>query len=174
MSFTDFRNLISATARQYGADAALLASQVAAESAFNPNARSGVGAMGLAQFMPSTWAEWGKGGDPYKPADNLDAQARYMKWLLSKFSGAASQTELALASYNWGIGHVKALVARTGRSDWPFLAPMMPAETQAYVSRIIGNLATYRAAFGIAVGSAGLLLVALVGFLAIRILRSFV
>lgn len=174
MSFTDFKNLIASTASRYGYSAALMAAQVAAESRFNPGAVSPTGAQGLSQFEPSTWSEWGHGGDPFDPAANLDANARYMSWLLGQFSGAASQTELALAAYNWGIGHVKNLVARTGRSDWAYLAPMTPAETQGYVTRIMDNLSSYKAAFGIALGSAGLLIVGVAVLLGWTLLRRIV
>src|SRR4051812_45687204 len=38
----------------------LFAAQIQAESAFNPNVVSGVGAMGIAQFMPGTWRQLGR------------------------------------------------------------------------------------------------------------------
>lgn len=164
MSFATLKTLIQDTAGRYGYDGALLASQIAAESAFNPTAVSRVGAVGLMQFMPATWADWGRGADPNDPAASMDAGVRYMKWLLSQLPGVASPQELALASYNWGIGHVKKLIAQEGRSDWPALKPLMPAETQAYVDRIMGNAATFRTAVG-AIAISGTVILAGLGIL---------
>ncbi|HEU4951713.1 MAG TPA: lytic transglycosylase domain-containing protein [Holophagaceae bacterium] len=171
MSFATFKTLIQDLAGRYGYDAALLASQIAAESAFNPTARSKVGAMGLMQFMPTTWADWGNGQDPDDPAANIDAGIRYMKWLLGQLQGTASPQELALAAYNWGIGRVKNLISQQGRSDWPALRPFMPAETQGYVDRIMSNAGTFRAAVG-AVAISGTVVLALVGgLLGLALLR---
>ena len=171
MSFSDFKALIQDAAGRYGYDAALLASQIAAESAFNPTARSSVGAMGLMQFMPATWADWGNGKDPDDPIANVDAGVRYMKWILSQLQGTASQQELALAAYNWGIGNVKKLMARQGRTDWAALRPYVPDETRAYVDKIMGNASTFRTAVG-AIAISGTVILALVGgLLGLAILR---
>ena len=171
MSFAAFKSLIQDAAGRYGYDAALLASQIAAESAFNPSARSSVGAMGLMQFMPATWADWGKGQDPDDPVANVDAGVRYMQWILSQLQGTASPQELAFAAYNWGIGHVKNLMVQQGRSDWAALRPLVPAETRAYVDRIMGNAGTFRTAVGAIAISGTVILAAVGGLLALAILR---
>ena len=115
--------LIRAAADRAEIPAALLASLVLAESSFNPQARSPVGAMGLCQIMPATWAEWaGRAGaaDPWNPGDNLAVGAAYLSWLLSRLGG---DTKRALWAYNWGIGNVLG-------GDAP------PAETRLYAERI--------------------------------------
>jgi hypothetical protein len=86
-----------------GVPVALLRAQLWQESGLNPHARSGVGAMGIAQFMPTTWPSWGKGGDPYDPADAIPAQARMMAALITANGGDVNR---ALAAYNAGQGWV--------------------------------------------------------------------
>jgi hypothetical protein len=86
-----------------GVPVALLRAQLWQESGLNPHARSGVGAMGIAQFMPTTWPSWGKGGDPYDPADAIPAQARMMAALIKANGGDVNR---ALAAYNAGQGWV--------------------------------------------------------------------
>lgn len=113
--------------------------QVRAESNFNPNAQSPVGALGLAQFMPPTWKEWKDGTpgiqdmanalwliDPRDPEDAISAQAVYMKWLLKR----VTTWECAFAAYNWGIGNVLKI--------WtdPHWKSQLPEETRDYIARI--------------------------------------
>ncbi len=65
-----------------GITAPLLAAQLEAESGWNPQATSPVGAQGLAQFMPATWAGEGIDGDgdgrrdPFTPAARSPARPR--------------------------------------------------------------------------------------------------
>lgn len=75
---------------------ALFRSNIAVESAFNPNARSPVGAIGLGQLMPATAETLGV--DPQDPEDNLRGSARYLLAQLESFGSV----ELALAAYNAG------------------------------------------------------------------------
>jgi soluble lytic murein transglycosylase-like protein len=103
----------------------LLAAQLYAESGFNPFARSGAGALGIAQFMPGTAASYGL-RDPFDPEAAILAQAHLMHDLLREFDGKVS---LALAGYNAGAGAVR----RYGG------VPPFP-ETRAYVARILGLL----------------------------------
>lgn len=61
--------------------ASLLAAQLYTESHFDAKAKSPVGALGIAQFMPGTWSVYGVDGDGVKdvfnPADAVAAQAGY-------------------------------------------------------------------------------------------------
>lgn len=75
---------------------ALFRANIAVESAFNPDARSSVGAIGLGQLMPGTADLLGV--DPYDPEDNLHGSARYLLAQLEDFGAA----DLALAAYNAG------------------------------------------------------------------------
>jgi soluble lytic murein transglycosylase-like protein len=149
-----YDSLLQFYAAQRRLDWRLLKAQVAAESDFNPDARSRVGALGLAQFMPATWAEWADGTpgvqplspselmllDPRDPEDCIRAQATYLAWLLARFP--ADTLHAALAAYNWGIGNVRAAMRDHG-SAWLDHAPL---ETRQYVERIEQRYARLMAA----------------------------
>jgi soluble lytic murein transglycosylase-like protein len=98
-----FDGLIDEHASQHGVNAELVRAVIQAESAFNPNARSVKGAMGLMQLMPGTAAEYGV-TDPYDPAENIRAGVSYLKKLLVRY---ADDVKLALAAYNAGPGSVE-------------------------------------------------------------------
>ena len=117
-----YSRLIARAAVRWNVSAALLSAQLFVESNFNPFAVSGVGARGIAQFMPGTALAYGL-RDPYDPAASISAQAHLMRDLLRRFSSVA----LALAAYNAGSGAVE----RCG------CVPPYP-ETQAYVAKILG------------------------------------
>ena len=86
-------------------DQMLVVAVIAAESHFNPRARSYKGAAGLGQLMPSTAAAYGV--DPYSPTQNLDAAIKILRGNLDKYRGREDQWNLALAAYNAGSGAVK-------------------------------------------------------------------
>jgi cell wall-associated NlpC family hydrolase len=100
-----------------GLPAGVLAAQLKQESGFNPQAKSPVGAQGIAQFMPGTWQSWGVDGDKdgqrdvWNPEDAIPAQARFMCALVKKAHAHptydGSPIELALAGYNAGWGRVQ-------------------------------------------------------------------
>lgn len=137
----------------YHVDWKLLKAQVRAESNFSPDAKSRVGARGLAQFMRNTWKEWSDGTpgiqeappldlalmDPRDPEDAIMAQAAYMQWLLRLLDG---DVRSALAAYNWGIGRMRRLLAEwKPPPDW---LDQTPAETQTYVKRILAFYQEYK------------------------------
>jgi cell wall-associated NlpC family hydrolase len=130
--------------------APLLAAQLDAESGFNPRAVSPAGAKGLAQFLPATWARWGRDGDgdgnadPFSPADAIATQAAYDCALADQLTAAqragqvtGGTTSLMLAAYNAGLG---AVLAAHG-------LPHIP-ETQAYVTRITSAAGAFAADTG--------------------------
>ena len=116
--------VIARAAQRWQVSAQLLAAQIYAESNFNPFARSGAGAQGIAQFMPGTAAAYGL-RNPFDAAASIDAQAHLMHDLLKQFGSVP----LALAAYNAGPGAVAACGC---------VPPY--AETQAYVAKIVGLL----------------------------------
>ncbi len=93
---------IRATATQHGVDEAIVRAIIHAESSFNPNARSRVGAQGLMQLMPPTARRFGV-TNAYDPAQNIRGGVQYLAWLLKRYNGDLT---LAAAGYNAGEGAV--------------------------------------------------------------------
>ncbi|WP_241911494.1 bifunctional lytic transglycosylase/C40 family peptidase [Streptomyces sp. DH-12] len=97
---------------------ALLAAQLYQESKFKTSraeATSHAGAQGPAQFMPGTWATWGRDDDgngvasPWDIGDAVMAQGRMMCSLLKQAQSSGYPGDvraLALAGYNAGWGRV--------------------------------------------------------------------
>jgi len=121
---------ITAAAKKYGIDPALLAGLVKQESGFNPTAGSPAGARGLTQLMPGTAAGLGV-TNVLDPVQSLDGGAKYLRQQLDAFGGDVAR---ALAAYNAGPGAVQ----RYGGVP-PY------AETQNYVRAVQANAAAYRA-----------------------------
>ena len=119
-----YARLIERAAERYSLDELLLAAVIEVESAFNAEAISPVGALGLMQVMPSTAALYGY-KDPLNPASNVDLGARYLSRMLDTFDG---DLELALAAYNAGPGNVRRF-----HGVPPF------RETQTYVGKVLSR-----------------------------------
>ncbi|MFJ8385591.1 NlpC/P60 family protein [Streptomyces sp. NPDC094438] len=122
--------------------ASLLAAQLYTESKFDPQARSKVGALGIAQFMPGTWAQWGMDGDGdgikdvFNPADAIAAQANYDCILAKEVKNVpGDSTDNMLAAYNAGGGNV---IHYGGIPPYP--------ETRGYVKEIRELAAKWAAA----------------------------
>lgn len=125
-----YKDAVSKAAETASLPESVVAAQINQESGWNPNAVSPAGARGIAQFMPGTWGEYGKGKDPFDALAGIDALGRYMADLRGMVSEiATNETELVkftLASYNAGPGNV---LASGG------VPPI--AETQDYVRKIL-------------------------------------
>ena len=122
-----YRDEIRAAASKFGVDEAIVRAIIHAESAYNPNALSRVGAQGLMQLMPGTARYLGV--NPRDPFANLEGGARYLREQLDRFDG---DLEKALAAYNAGPGRVE----RAG--GIPNIR-----ETKQYVAAIMGRLANH-------------------------------
>lgn len=108
------------------APSASFAAQIHQESRWRPDARSPVGAQGLAQFMPAT-ARWmvtvdrGLASvDPFNPTWSIRALVVYDKWLYDRVMGAndCERVAFAMAAYNGGLGWVHR---RKDLSDEPLV-----------------------------------------------------
>lgn len=112
---------IAAAAAKYGVDEAIVRAIIHAESSFNPNALSRVGAQGLMQLMPATARRFGV-SNAFDPAQNIRGGVQYLAWLLKRFDGNLT---LAAAGYNAGEGAV---------DKYKGVPPY--SETQRYVQRV--------------------------------------
>ncbi|WP_237217623.1 lytic transglycosylase domain-containing protein, partial [Falsiroseomonas oryziterrae] len=96
------------------------------ESGGRASATSRVGAMGLMQVMPGTYAELqrrhGLGSDPYHPWDNLMAGTAYIRQMYELYGSPAF-----LAAYNAGPRRLE---------DYLWGNRGLPDETRNYVARI--------------------------------------
>ena len=118
-----FSSKIAEVANRYKVPEALLHAVISIESAYDPNARSRAGAVGLMQLMPATAKRYGV-ANRRDPSANLAGGTRYLKDLLERFD---SNLELALASYNAGENAVE----KFGNRIPPF------PETQSYVRKVL-------------------------------------
>ena len=124
---------------------------IALESGFNPNAISIAGAVGYWQFMDEVAKEYGlkiksKVEELNKPTKEKDerknfnkstyAAARYLK---DRSKNLNNDILLTVASYNWGIGHIREAMRKTGKSDPTFwdIRKYVPLETRNYIMNFI-------------------------------------
>jgi peptidoglycan DL-endopeptidase CwlO len=102
-----FASVTVRAARANGLPAEFLAATLLQESAFNPWAMSSAGAVGIAQFMPSTAAE--AGVDPFDPYSAIDGAAELLASYARNYANEYPDPYItALAAYNAGPGAVDA------------------------------------------------------------------
>lgn len=150
------RNIIQEGRSVWGVHAptGAFAGQIAQESAWRPDARSRVGAAGLAQFMPAT-AEWISklypdlfDYAPMNPRWAIRALVRYDKFLHDRVAALddCERFAFALAAYNGGLGWVnkrkaispQPLVCLYATCDLnPGITPSNQRENQEYPRRIL-------------------------------------
>ena len=118
-----FKETINYYASHHRLPKALLHAVIAAESAYDPEAISRTGAVGLMQLMPGTAKRYGV-QNRRDPADNINGGTRYLKDLLAMFD---NNLPLALAAYNSGENTVKEYGNRIPPYD----------ETRNYVKKVI-------------------------------------
>ncbi|MEJ5300332.1 MAG: lytic transglycosylase domain-containing protein [Thermodesulforhabdaceae bacterium] len=124
-----FEPYINAVSAEHGLDPKLVKAVIRAESAFNPQATSPKGAMGLMQLMPGTAMDMGV-QDPYHPVQNLRGGIGYLKEMLRLFN---NDLVLALAAYNAGPNAVK---------QYGGVPPY--DETKQYIQRVLQYYSYYK------------------------------
>lgn len=140
----DYRDSIKKYSLERGLRPNFVCAMIYAESRFNRDSVSGVGAIGLMQIMPSTGAsiadELGETG--YSPSNlsDPDTNIRYGTWyikgLLDKYDG---NSDLATAAYNAGVGRADKF--KDGVSALPY-------ETVFFVQKIKDTEAMYDKVYG--------------------------
>ncbi len=124
----------------------IVLSLIRQESAFNPNARSSVGARGLMQLMPNTARQYRRRlrvSQLKNPQLNIKIGVKFLKKLLKKYDGNLIK---ALAAYNAGQGNLRKWEEKIfTKTDNPLLMiESIPfKETQQYVKLIYRNLFFY-------------------------------
>jgi len=116
-----FGSVIYNEAKKNNLSPELVAAVVNTESKFNPSARSRVGAIGLMQLVPRT-GRWMGASNLLDPVQNIQAGAKYLKYLSDQFGG---DQQKIVAAYNAGPGNVQRF-----NGVPPF------RETRNYVSRV--------------------------------------
>lgn len=127
----------------YELDPDLVFAVIKAESNFDPNAESHVGALGLMQIMPDTfeWLQTYKNGEAtmdytylYEPEVNIEYGCIFLQFLLDKYTSE----ETAVAAYNAGFGAVDNwLVDENYSYDGETLYDIPYPETKSYVKKVM-------------------------------------
>ena len=118
-----YDQIIKRAAEKFKIDSALIKAIIKAESNFNHQAISRVGAQGLMQLMPAT-ASALQVEDAFHPENNIEGGVRYLRYLLNNYRGNLT---LTLAAYNAG----ERTVAKYNNNVPPF------RETKNYIKRVL-------------------------------------
>jgi soluble lytic murein transglycosylase len=137
------------------AEAAIVFGVTRQESGFDPRVRSGPGARGMMQLMPTTAAAVARRiGEPYRPnlldnpEYNMRLGASYLGHMVNDFSGSYV---LAAAAYNAGPGRPAEWVGfcgdprASGSDPVDFIECIPFSETRNYVMRVMEATQVYRA-----------------------------
>ncbi len=127
-------------AREFDLDPYLVCGVIFTESAFDPKAKSSVGALGLMQLMPATGLEEAalleiEGVTEERltePALNIRLGCNYLRKLLDDFKVES----VALAAYNAGPGRVRQWLKEYGTKDDGAILYIPYPETSKYVGRV--------------------------------------
>jgi soluble lytic murein transglycosylase-like protein len=117
-----YTRLIDRVSRELSLDRNLVHAVVRVESAFDPQAVSRTGAVGLMQLMPRTAELYGV-RDSRNPTQNIYAGVLHLRKLIQQFNDVV----LALAAYNAGENAV---------INYGYKVPPYP-ETQNYVRKVL-------------------------------------
>jgi soluble lytic murein transglycosylase-like protein len=125
-----FDEIITKMADKYKIDSALIKAVIKAESNFDHQAISPVGAQGLMQLMPATATQL-QVEDAFHPEKNIEGGVRYLKYLLNNYRGNLT---LALAAYNAG----ERTVAKYNNRVPPY------KETKNYVRKVLSYYNSFK------------------------------
>jgi len=143
-----YERTIEREARKNALDPAWVASEIRAESVFNPKARSPADARGLMQVLPSTGAAVARrigqpwnGGDTLYDADaNIAIGSAYLREVLDKYGAPY----VAIAAYNAGPTPTARWQSQRPGFDPDFwIETISYRETREYVARVLAFSTIY-------------------------------
>ena len=143
-----YGTLVSDIAVEEGTLPEILTGLVRIESAWDTNAVSRSGAVGLGQFMPDTWREWvdrrkfPEDSDPMDPEVNLVLSAAFLNWLNDR-EWTNGWTDV-LISYNAGGGNLRSWRRnRPGLGEDLFRVSIPMEEPRSYVRKVLSAATIY-------------------------------
>ncbi len=144
-----YAQAVQDSAERHGVDPSLVAAVIKSESNWVSTARSGVGAEGLMQLMPSTARELANRGivdgsvydpdDLSDPATNIEYGTAYLATLLD----STGSTDQAVAAYNAGPGAASSW----GEGGSDFKDAIEFPETRLYLEKVTEAYDQYRALY---------------------------
>ena len=147
-----YRSLVSPAVMRLNLDESWVYGLMRQESRFAIDARSGVGAQGLMQVMPST-AEWlarKLGLKAFKTSDMADMNTNvllgtsYLKMVLQRLDNSPV---LASAGYNAGPNRARRWCAEHPQEGAVYVETIPVPETRDYVKKVMSNAGYYAALF---------------------------
>jgi soluble lytic murein transglycosylase len=145
----DYQTEIRKIARDYKLEPAHVYAVIRQESAFNKDALSPAGALGLMQLMPKTGSLTAKKHNIplastsllYEPDKNITIGSAYLKQVMEEYDG---NIVLASAAYNAGPHRVKRWLPEDEEKPAARWIAMVPFnETRNYIQRILAYIAIY-------------------------------
>ncbi len=148
-----YRDVIESNATKYGVDPGWIYGVVRQESAFVVDARSGAGALGLMQLLPST----GRAGirqlrlrtrveDALLSVEqNVRLGVNYLKQVLDRYGG---HQVLATAAYNAGPNRVSGWIPDQAIDADVWIETIPYNETRGYVKNVLAFAAVYEYRLG--------------------------
>ena len=148
-----YRDVTRVYAAQVNLDDAWVYGLIRQESRFVTQAKSGVGASGLMQLMPTTaaWVARKLGLRDYTPGSvneigtNVKLGTYYLRTVLDQLG---SQPVLATAAYNAGPGRARAWQADAALEGAIYAETIPFTETRDYVKKVMANAQFYAMGFG--------------------------
>ena len=140
---TPYRDLVFETAKIRGIAPSLIYGIARRESAFRPNARSSVGALGLMQIMPATARRESRRLGRQRPSqkeildteNNINLGSSYLTRMLERFGGNQA---LATAAYNAGPNRVDRWIPKSDPVSSDLWVETLPfKETREYVKAVL-------------------------------------
>ena len=158
--FQDVAQIFEKYGEQYGIDYLMVAAQGYQESGLDQNAKSGAGAVGIMQLLPTTAADKNVGIPDISDAEsNIHAGVKYLNFIRNRYFNDPeidrfNQTLFAFAAYNAGPARVAKLRTKAEQQGYDpniwfdnveiFAARDIGRETVQYVANILKYYVGYR------------------------------